>query len=246
MTPSHMSSAEIRSRFLAFFERNGHTVVPSASLIADDPTLLLVNAGMVPFKPYFLGQAPAPYPRAASVQKVVRTVDIDIVGTTTRHLSFFQMNGNFSFGDYFKQGAIELAWELSTKPVEQGGFGLDGERIWATVYLDDDEALDIWHKVVGLPLERIVRRGKKDNYWHMGIPGPGGPCSELYYDRGPDYGSEGGPEVDEDRYMEFWNLVFMQEELGAVRSKADFDVVGELPRKNIDTGMGMERMATLL
>jgi alanyl-tRNA synthetase len=156
------------------------------------------------------------------------------------------MNGNFSFGDYFKQGAIELAWELSTKPLDLGGFGLDGERIWATVYLDDDEAIDIWHKVIGLPLERIVRRGKKDNYWHMGIPGPGGPCSELYYDRGPDYGREGGPEADEDRYMEFWNLVFMQEELGAVRSKADFDILGELPKKNIDTGMGMERMATLL
>src|SRR5689334_13049063 len=171
MTPSHMSSAEIRSRFLAFFERNGHTVVPSASLIADDPTLLLVNAGMVPFKPYFLGQAPAPYPRAASVQKVVRTVDIDIVGTTTRHLSFFQMNGNFSFGDYFKEGAIPLAWELSTKSQASGGYGLDPERIWPTVYNDDDEAYALW-KSIGVPESRIVRRGKKDNYWSMGIPGP--------------------------------------------------------------------------
>jgi alanyl-tRNA synthetase len=156
------------------------------------------------------------------------------------------MNGNFSFGDYFKDGAIRLAWELSTNSVDDGGYGLDGDRIWATVYLDDDEAIDIWHNTIGLPMERIVRRGKKDNYWHMGVPGPGGPCSELYYDRGPDYGSEGGPEVDEDRYMEFWNLVFMEYELSAVRAKDDFDIAGDLPAKNIDTGMGMERMATLM
>jgi alanyl-tRNA synthetase len=173
-------------------------------------------------------------------------LDIEEVGKTTRHGTFFQMNGNFSFGDYFKEGAIQLAWDLSTNPVGQGGFGLDGERIWATVYLDDDEAIDIWHKVIGLPMERIVRRDKHDNYWHMGVAGPGGPCSELYYDRGPDYGQEGGPSVDEDRYMEYWNLVFMEYELSAVRSKADFDIAGELPAKNIDTGMGMERMATLM
>src|SRR5579885_1512979 len=241
-----MKSAEIRSRFLSFFERNLHTVVPSASLIADDPTLLLVNAGMVPFKPYFLGQAPAPYPRAASVQKVVRTVDIDIVGTTTRHLSFFQMNGNFSFGDYFKAGAIPLAWELLTTSVAGGGFGFDPERLWATVFHDDDEAFDIWTRVVGLPPERVQRRGLEDNYWHMGVPGPGGPCSEIYYDRGPSYGREGGPVVDEERYLEVWNLVFMQEDLAEVRSKVDFDVAGDLPAKNIDTGMGLERMAVLL
>ena len=133
------------------------------------------------------------------------------------------MNGNFSFGDYFKDEAIQLAWDLSTKSVDDGGFGLDGERIWATVYLDDDEAIDIWHREIGLPLERIVRRGMDDNFWSMGIPGPCGPCSELYYDRGPDYGVEGGPEVDEDRYMEFWNLVFMQNERGRPgRGKADF------------------------
>jgi alanyl-tRNA synthetase len=239
-------TAEIRARFLGHFERNGHTVVPSVPLPFDDPTLLFVNAGMVQFKPFFLGQQSPPWKRATSIQKCVRTLDIDEVGKTTRHGTFFQMNGNFSFGDYFKDGAIRLAWELSTNPLSEGGFGLDGERIWATVYLDDDEAIDIWHREIGLPMERIVRRGKKDNYWHMGVPGPGGPCSELYYDRGPDYGSEGGPEVDEDRYMEFWNLVFMQEVLSAVRSKADFDVAGELPAKNIDTGMGMERMATLL
>jgi alanyl-tRNA synthetase len=241
-----VKSADIRARFLGHFERNGHSVVPSAPLPFDDPNLLFVNAGMVQFKPYFLGQQQPPWKRATSIQKCVRTLDIDEVGKTTRHATFFQMNGNFSFGDYFKDGAIRLAWELSTNPVEQGGFGLDGERIWATVYLDDDEAIDIWHKTIGLPMERIVRRGKKDNYWHMGVPGPGGPCSELYYDRGPDYGAEGGPEVDEDRYMEFWNLVFMQEVLSEVRSKADFDIAGELPAKNIDTGMGMERMAALM
>jgi alanyl-tRNA synthetase len=241
-----MKSAEIRSRFLRFFERNGHTVVPSASLIADDPTLLLVNAGMVPFKPYFLGQAPPPYPRAASVQKVVRTVDIDIVGTTTRHLSFFQMNGNFSFGDYFKEGAIPLAWELLTTSVDAGGYGFAPDRLWATVYQDDDEAFDIWTRVVGLPPERVQRRGLEDNYWHMGVPGPGGPCSEIYFDRGPGHGRDGGPIADEERYLEVWNLVFMQDDLAEVRSKVDFDIAGGLPAKNIDTGMGLDRMALLL
>ncbi|SHG65879.1 alanyl-tRNA synthetase [Jatrophihabitans endophyticus] len=243
-----MKSAEIRARFLGHFERNGHAVVPSAPLPFDDPNLLFVNAGMVQFVPYFVGQQTPPWPRATSVQKVIRTPDIDEVGKTTRHGTFFQMNGNFSFGDYFKSDAVRLAWELSTNPVEQGGFGLDGERIWATVYLDDDEAVDIWHSEIGLPLDRIVRKGMDDNFWSMGIPGPCGPCSELYYDRGPDYGIEGGPAVDEDRYMEFWNLVFMQNERGANTGpgKSDYPVLGELPRKNIDTGMGMERMATLL
>ena len=239
-----MRSADIRSRFLAHFEKNGHTVVPSASLIADDPTLLLVPAGMVPFKPYFLGEAPPPYPRAASVQKCVRTVDIENVGRTTRHGSFFQMAGNFSFGDYFKEGAIPLAWSLLTDSVDDGGFGFDPDRLWATVYLDDDEAFELWR--VHLPEDRIQRRGKEDNYWHMGVPGPGGPCSEIYFDRGPAYGVEGGPVADEDRYLEVWNLVFMQYQLGAVRSKVDFDIVGDLPAKNIDTGMGLERMAIVL
>jgi len=241
-----MRTAEIKRRFLAHFEANGHTVVPSAPLPAiDDPNLLFINAGMVQFVPYFLGQRTPPWPRATSVQKCIRTPDIDEVGKTSRHGTFFQMNGNFSFGDYFKAGAIPLAWELSTKPVGQGGFGLDPERIWATVYLDDDEAIEIW-KRTGLPAERIVRRGKKDNYWSMGIPGPAGPCSELYYDRGPDYGPEGGPEVDEDRYLEFWNLVFMQYEITDVRSKEDFRIVGDLPKLNIDTGMGLERIASIL
>jgi alanyl-tRNA synthetase len=243
-----MRTAEIRQRFLGHFEANGHHVVPSAPLPFDDPNLLFVNAGMVQFVPYFVGQQAAPWPRATSIQKCIRTLDIDEVGKTTRHGTFFQMNGNFSFGDYFKDVAIQLAWDLSTKPIEGGGFGLDGERIWATVYLDDDEAIDIWHRQIGLPLERIVRRGMDDNFWSMGIPGPCGPCSELYYDRGPDYGKEGGPEVDEDRYMEFWNLVFMQNERGPSygAGKSDFPILGELPSKNIDTGMGMERMATLL
>jgi alanyl-tRNA synthetase len=241
-----MKTAEIKRRFLAHFEANGHTVVPSAPLPAiDDPNLLFINAGMVQFVPYFLGQRTAPFPRAVSVQKCLRTPDIDEVGKTSRHGTFFQMNGNFSFGDYFKEGAIALAWELSTKPVADGGFGLDGDRIWPTVHTDDDEAYDLWRKT-GVPDARIVRRGNKDNYWSMGIPGPGGPCSELFYDRGPEYGKEGGPDVDEDRYLEFWNLVFMQNEVTDVRSKEEFRIVGDLPAKNIDTGMGLERIASIL
>jgi alanyl-tRNA synthetase len=241
-----MKTAEIKRRYLAHFEANGHTVVPSAPLPAiDDPNLLFINAGMVQFVPYFLGQRSAPHPRAVSVQKCIRTPDIDEVGKTSRHGTFFQMNGNFSFGDYFKAEAIRLAWELSTNPVADGGFGLDPTRIWPTVYLDDDEAFEMW-RAIGVPAERIVRRGKKDNWWHMGIPGPGGTCSELFYDRGPEYGKEGGPEADEDRYMEYWNLVFMQYEITDVKSKEEFTVVSDLPRKNIDTGMGLERVASIL
>ncbi|GAA4101576.1 alanine--tRNA ligase [Actinomadura miaoliensis] len=241
-----MESAEVARRFLSFFERRGHTVVPSASLVAEDPTLLLVNAGMVPFKPYFLGQRTPPSQRMTSAQKCVRTPDIDEVGKTTRHATFFQMLGNFSIGDYFKEGAIPFAWELLTTPQSDGGFGFPEDRLWVTVFQDDDEAADIWHTKVGVPLERIQRRGLADNYWHMGVPGPGGPCSEIYYDRGPEYGREGGPVADEDRYLEVWNLVFMQSQLAAVRSKVDFDVEGDLPAKNIDTGMGLERMAAIL
>src|SRR5215831_15508869 len=241
-----MESAEIVRRFLAYFEQHGHTVVPSASLIADDPTLLLVNAGMQPFKPYFLGQQTPPFRRATSAQKCVRTPDIEEVGKTTRHATFFQMLGNFSFGDYFKKNAIPYAWELLTRSESEGGFGFPENRLWATVYLDDDEAARIWRDTVGLPESRIQRRGLLDNYWHMGVPGPGGPCSEIYYDRGPEYGREGGPEVDEDRYLEVWNLVFMQDLLSAVRKKDDFDIQGELPSRNIDTGMGLERMAAIL
>ncbi|MBX6751088.1 MAG: alanine--tRNA ligase [Micromonosporaceae bacterium] len=241
-----MRTAEIKRRFLKHFETNGHTVVPSAPLPLPDPNLLFVNAGMVQFVPYFVGQSTPPYPRAVSVQKCIRTPDIDEVGKTSRHGTFFQMNGNFSFGDYFKEGAIDLAWKLVTTPRKKGGFGLDPERIWVTVYLDDDEAIHLWQTIAGLPKERIVRRGKKDNFWHMGIPGPAGPCSEIYYDRGPQYGAEGGPEVDEDRYLEFWNLVFMQYEITDVKSKEDFHIVRELPAKNIDTGMGLERIAAIL
>ena len=241
-----MKTAEIKRRFLAHFEANGHTVVPSAPLPAiDDPNLLFINAGMVQFVPYFLGQRTPPFERAVSVQKCLRTPDIDEVGKTSRHGTFFQMNGNFSFGDYFKAEAIRLAWELSTNPVEKGGFGLDPTRIWPTVYLDDDEAFGMW-QAIGVPAERIVRRGKKDNWWHMGIAGPGGTCSELFYDRGPEFGADGGPEVDEDRYMEYWNLVFMQYEITDVKSKEDFTIVSDLPKKNIDTGMGLERVASIL
>ncbi|CAM5300049.1 MULTISPECIES: alanine--tRNA ligase [Streptomyces] len=241
-----MESAEIRRRWLRFFEERGHTVVPSASLIADDPTLLLVPAGMVPFKPYFLGEAAPPAPRATSVQKCVRTPDIEEVGKTTRHGTFFQMCGNFSFGDYFKEGAITYAWELLTSPQEQGGYGLDPERLWITVYLDDDEAETIWREKIGVPAERIQRLGKKDNFWSMGVPGPCGPCSEINYDRGPEFGVEGGPAVNDERYVEIWNLVFMQYERGAGEDKEDFPILGDLPSKNIDTGLGLERLAMIL
>jgi alanyl-tRNA synthetase len=237
---------EIIKRFRDHFERNGHAVVPSAPLILDDPNLLFVNAGMVPFKPYFLGEAPPPWPRATSIQKCVRTPDIDEVGKTTRHNTFFQMAGNFSFGDYFKEGAIALAWELLTGSVSDGGYGFDADRLWPTVYHDDDEAFELWRKITGLPAERIQRRGAEDNFWDMGVPGPCGPCSEIFFDRGPQYGRDGGPVVDEERFLEIWNLVFMQDVRGAQSPKKGFPVIGELPAKNIDTGMGVERVATLL
>jgi alanyl-tRNA synthetase len=241
-----MESAEIARRYLRFFEERGHEVVPSASLVAEDPTLLLVNAGMVPFKPYFLGQRKPAHPRATSVQKCIRTPDIDEVGKTTRHGTFFQMLGNFSFGDYFKEQAIPFAWDLLTRSEAEGGFGFPEDRLWATVYHDDDEAFRLWRDKVGLPESRIQRRGMADNFWSMGVPGPCGPCSEIYYDRGPEYGAEGGPVVDEDRYLEVWNLVFMQFERGPGSGKEDFSILGELPAKNIDTGMGLERMASIL
>ncbi len=249
-----MDTAEIRRRFIAHFEAAGHTAVPSASLLVPDPNLLFVNAGMVPFKPYFLGQETPSYTRAVSVQKCVRTPDIEDVGKTARHGTFFEMCGNFSFGDYFKQGAIELAWDLVTKPVADGGWGLEESRLWPSVLHGDDEALALWQKVTGLPEHRIVKLGPKENYWSMGVPGPGGPCSEILYDRGPEYGPEAdwesmGTDMDpalEDRYLEIWNLVFMQDELSDVRSKSDFDIAGSLPKRNIDTGMGLERVAFLL
>lgn len=243
-----MKTHEIRERFTQHFVNSGHEVVPSASLILDDPNLLFVNAGMVPFKPYFLGQQTPPFSQglATSIQKCVRTLDIEEVGITTRHNTFFQMAGNFSFGQYFKEGAISNAWSLLTKDVEDGGFGLDPERLWVTVYLDDDEAAEIWRDKIGVPEERIQRLGMEDNYWSMGVPGPCGPCSEIYYDRGSEYGKDGGPIADDNRYMEIWNLVFMQNERGEGTGKGDFEIVGELPKKNIDTGLGIERVACLL
>ncbi|MBV9844754.1 MAG: alanine--tRNA ligase [Kutzneria sp.] len=241
-----MQTHEIIKRFREHFQRAGHTVVPSASLILDDPNLLFVNAGMVPFKPYFLGEAPPPWRRATSIQKCVRTGDIDEVGKTTRHLTFFQMAGNFSFGDYFKDDAIRLAWELITKSRDDGGYGFDPDRLWVTVYVDDDEAIELWQKIAGLPPERIQRRGMEDNFWSMGVPGPCGPCSEIYFDRGPEHGREGGPVADEDRYLEIWNLVFLQNVRGEGGGKSDFPILGDLPTRNIDTGMGVERVASLL
>ncbi|GCE77359.1 alanine--tRNA ligase [Cellulomonas biazotea] len=241
-----MRTAEIRQRWLDYFEGRGHTVVPSAPLISPDPSTLFVIAGMVPFIPYMLGEQTAPWPRATSVQKCVRTLDIEEVGKTTRHGTFFQMNGNFSFGDYFKEGAITYAWELVTGSQADGGYGFDPEKIWVTVFHDDDEAAALWKRIAGLPDERIQRRGMKDNFWSTGARGPAGPCSEIYVDRGPEFGAEGGPVVDEDRYVEIWNLVFMQYERGDGGGKEDFPILGDLKQKNIDTGMGLERVAYLL
>ena len=241
-----MQTAEIARRWLSFFEKKQHTVVPSASLISEDPTLLFTVAGMVPFIPYMSGLVPAPYQRATSVQKCVRTLDIEEVGKTTRHGTFFQMNGNFSFGDYFKPEAISYAWEFLTGPRESGCLELDPQLLWVTVFQDDDESIALWREIADIPIERIQRRGMKDNYWSTGQPGPAGPCSEIYYDRGPAYGREGGPEADEDRYIEIWNLVFMQYERGASLGGDNFEILGELPKKNIDTGMGLERVAFLM
>ncbi|MEN9343171.1 MAG: hypothetical protein RIR24_758 [Actinomycetota bacterium] len=241
-----MQTAEIARRWLAFFEGKQHTVVPSASLISEDPTLLFTVAGMVPFIPYMSGLVPAPYSRATSVQKCLRTLDIEEVGKTTRHGTFFQMNGNFSFGDYFKPEAIAFAWEFLTGSQDDGCLGLDPQRLWVTVFQDDDESIRLWREIADIPLERIQKRGMKDNYWSTGQPGPAGPCSEIYFDRGEAYGRDGGPEADEDRYIEIWNLVFMQYERGNSLGGDNFEILGELPKKNIDTGMGLERVAFLM
>ncbi|MEJ5254655.1 MAG: alanine--tRNA ligase [Acidimicrobiales bacterium] len=236
---NRMTANQLRRAWLDFFAARGHTVVPSSGLIPHHPTApLFTNAGMNQFVPYFLGEETPPYRRAASVQKCVRTADIDIVGTTTRHLTFFEMLGNFSFGDYFKEGAIELAWELSTEVL-----GYDGDRIWVTVHLDDDEAEQIWRDTIGLPAERVQRLGDADNFWEMqkGLPGPCGPNTELYYDRGPAYGEEGGPaHGGAERYLEFWNLVFMQ-----FNRQPDGSLV-DLPSRNVDTGAGFDRNLALL
>ena len=233
-----MNSTEIRRRFTDFFVERNHRLVPSSPLIPNDPTLLLANAGMNQFKPYFLGEVEPDYRRATSVQKCTRTSDIEVVGDRS-HATFFEMLGNFSFGDYFKEGAIAYAWELVTER-----FGLEPDRLWITVYLDDDEAVGHWRDI-GVPAERIQRLGKADNYWDMGVPGPCGPCSEIYYDRGPSFGPGGGPASESDRYLEIWNLVFMQNIRGEGDGK-DYPIIGELPEKNIDTGMGLERVAMVL
>ncbi|GAA0414508.1 alanine--tRNA ligase [Leifsonia naganoensis] len=238
-----MQTAEIHRRWLDFFAQRGHTVVPSASLVSDDPSLLFTVAGMVPFVPYLTGVVPAPFPRATSVQKCIRTLDIDEVGKTPRHGTFFQMCGNFSFGDYFKEQAITFAWDLLTTSEDEGGLGFDPKDLWVTVYEDDDEAREIWGRVSTLPPERIQGLGKDTNYWSTGQPGPAGPCSEIFFDRGPAYGIDGGPATDDDRYVEIWNLVFMQYLRGEGDGKKDFEILGDLPKKNIDTGMGLERVA---
>jgi len=214
---------------------NSHTLVPSASLIPHDPSLLFTVAGMVPFKPYFLGEEVPAFHRAVSIQKCFRAPDIDIIGTTQRHLTFFEMMGNFSFGDYFKEGAIKFAWGLITE-----GFGLDPERLWVTVHLSDDVAEQIWRDVIGVRPERIQRLDE-DNFWDMGETGPCGPCSEIFFDKGAEFGEDGGPAFGgEDRFVEFWNLVFMQYEKGPGGSMT------ELPTQNIDTGAGFERVLAIL
>ncbi len=230
-----MDCNQIRGTFLDFFAARDHVVVPSASLIPVDPTLLLTNAGMVPFKAYMLGEETAPYRRAVTVQKVARTVDIDIVGTTARHLTFFEMLGNFSFGDYFKERAIPWAFDLMTE-----AFGLDPDLLWFTVHESDHEAAEIWIEEVGVSPDRVQRRGR-DNFWQMGVPGPCGPASEIFYDKGARYGPDGGPVVDEERFVEIWNLVFMQN-----IQDEPYHVIGDLPAKNIDTGAGLERVASVL
>ncbi|MGO1859533.1 alanine--tRNA ligase [Agrococcus casei] len=240
-----MQTAEIQRRFLAHFERTDHTVVPSASLVSDDPAIMFTIAGMVPFIPYLSGRVPAPWSRATSVQKCIRTNDIEEVGKTPRHGTFFQMAGNWSFGDYFKREAIQYAWELLTGSESDGFYGFDPKDLWVTVYQTDDEAERLWREVAELPADRIQRLGLEDNYWMTGQPGPAGPDSEIFFDLGPEYGPDGGPATGSDRYVEIWNLVFMQDEIKDVRSNTEFTIVGELPNKNIDTGMGLERIAFL-
>ena len=242
-----MRTAEIRRRWLNYFEKNNHHIAPSVPLVSPDPSILFTVAGMVPFIPYILGTEPAPWPRAASVQKCIRTNDIDNVGKTTRHGTFFQMNGNFSFGDYFKEGAIDLAWGLLTSPVAEGGYGLDGDRLWMTIWEEDEVSYDHWTRVVGLPADHIQKLPFKDISWSTGQPGPAGSCCEIHYDRGPAYGPDGGPAADAqgDRFLEIWNLVFDEFVRGEGEGH-DFELVGKLDQTAIDTGAGLERIAYLL
>ncbi|HEX2234742.1 MAG TPA: alanine--tRNA ligase [Actinomycetota bacterium] len=233
-----MDSATIRERFMSFFEARDHVRVPSSSLVANDPTLLLTNAGMNQFKPYFLGEQTPPYRRAVSAQRCFRTPDIEEVGRTARHLTFFEMLGNFSFGEYYKEKACPWAWELVTE-----GYGIDPERLWVSIFTTDDEAHDVWVDVVGVRPERIVRLGREDNFWAMGVAGPCGPDSEIFVDLGDRFGeaSPNGPGDNPDRYLEIWNLVFMQNECDDA-----IEPVGDLPTRNIDTGSGLERVALVL
>ncbi|MBT8338582.1 MAG: alanine--tRNA ligase, partial [Desulfatitalea sp.] len=238
-----MTGNEIRKRFLDYFEKHNHRLVRSASLVPhDDPTLLFTNAGMVPFKRTFMGEEKRDYVRAASSQKCVRAGgkhnDLENVGYTARHHTFFEMLGNFSFGDYFKESAVEFAWDLLTN-----GYGLAPERLWASVYTEDDEAYDLWHRRIGIPEARMVRLGKKDNFWAMGDTGPCGPCSEIHLDRGEALGCgrpECGVDCDCDRFLEIWNLVFMQ------FNQDESGTMTPLPKPSIDTGMGLERLAAVL
>lgn len=242
-----MRTSEIRSRWLDFFESKGHHISPSVSLISPEPSILFTVAGMVPFIPYILGTEPAPWPRAASVQKCIRTNDIDNVGKTTRHGTFFQMNGNFSFGDYFKEGAISHAWELLTTPQDKGGYGLDGDRLWMTIWEKDEVSFDYWTKTIGLPAERIQRLPFEEISWSTGQPGPAGACCEIHYDRGPEFGPDGGPIADivGDRFLEIWNLVFDEFVRGEGEGH-DFELVGKLDQTAIDTGAGLERLAFIM
>lgn len=240
-----MRTAQISQTFLNYFKKQDHLVVPSASLISPNPTTLFTIAGMVPFIPYLMGEQTPPSHRMASNQKCVRTLDIEEVGKTTRHGTFFQMLGNFSFGDYFKEEAIHYAYELLTTPIDKGGLGFDHEKLWMTTYTDDDEARAIWRNE-GVDPEHIQILGMEDNFWTTGGPGPGGPCSEIYVDRGPAYGKEGGPIADENRYIEIWDLVFENYMVDNVKSKTDLHIAGELKHKNIDTGAGLERLAYLM
>lgn len=242
-----MRTSEIRSRWLDFFESKGHHISPSVSLISPEPSILFTVAGMVPFIPYILGTEPAPWPRAASVQKCIRTNDIDNVGKTTRHGTFFQMNGNFSFGDYFKEGAISHAWELLTTPQDKGGYGFDGDRLWMTIWEKDEVSFDYWTKTIGLPAERIQRLPFEEISWSTGQPGPAGACCEIHYDRGPEFGPDGGPvaDVGGDRFLEIWNLVFDEFVRGEGEGH-DFELVGKLDQTAIDTGAGLERLAFIM
>jgi len=242
-----MRTSEIRSRWLDYFAANEHEIRPSVSLVSPEPSILFTVAGMVPFIPYILGTEEAPWPRAASVQKCIRTNDIDNVGITTRHGTFFQMNGNFSFGDYFKEGAISYAWGLLTGSREEGGYGLDGDRLWMTIWEEDQVSLDYWTREIGVPAERIQLLPFKDISWSTGQPGPAGSCCEIHYDRGPAYGPDGGPAVDTqgDRFLEIWNLVF-DEFLRGEGKGHDFELLGKLDQTAIDTGAGLERLAFIM